>query len=198
MPKAYDFDGTVYDGDSTLDFYLHCLAHVPGVVATISGDVLDAVRFRMGLLPRQEFKERFFMRLMPRIDADEMVGRFWDSHRSKMRPWYLDRMEGDDVFLSASPDFLLRPLLEDLGIRSIIATEVDPATGRFLGPNMRGEEKVTAYRGTFGDDGPDEFYTDSLSDLPMIRISKESFLVTGPVVRRLGEDETGGKGERLE
>ena len=30
---VYDFDGTIYDGDSTVDFTLFCLRRHPGVLA---------------------------------------------------------------------------------------------------------------------------------------------------------------------
>ena len=32
MINAYDFDETIYDGDSSVDFYLYCLKRKPSII----------------------------------------------------------------------------------------------------------------------------------------------------------------------
>ena len=174
--RAYDFDGTIYAGDSTVDFYAYCLRRHPRLIASLPRNVASAVSFRLGRLSRGEFKGRFLASFLPFVDANAEVEGFWNAHARRVRRWYLDQRNRDDVVLSASPDFLLRPLCSRLGVR-LIATEVDPSTGTLLGPNMRGEEKVRAFRGLYGDEAPEEFYSDSLSDEPMMLIAGRAYLV---------------------
>lgn len=97
-------------------------------------------------------------------------------------PWYLERKKPDDVIISASPDFIVRPACERLGIGHLIATTVDPHTGEFLSENNRGEEKVRRFKAEFGNAPIEHFYSDSLSDAPMARLAAHSFFVRGELL----------------
>lgn len=176
--NVYDFDGTIYRGDSTKDFYLHCLRHNPRMLAQLPANGVDCVRFALHRIARQDFKERFMRRLLPRVDASRMVASFWETHRGRLQEWYLEQRDASDLIISASPQFLLQPLCDELGV-SLIATPVDPATGEFLGANMRGEEKVRAFYEAYPHATPASFYSDSMSDAPMMRLAEQAFLVSG-------------------
>lgn len=182
--NVYDFDGTIYDGDSTVDFYLFCLRREPRLMGSLPANSVDAVRFLAHRLDSKEFKERFLGRILPRIAAHRMVEAFWAANGKRIKQWYLDAKRPDDVVISASPEFLLRPLCDEIGLE-LIATNMDVRTGAIAGNNMRGDEKVRAFRRRFGDVTPDAFYTDSMSDAPMMDISREAFLVKGTRVERV-------------
>ena len=79
--------------------------------------------------------------------------------------------------ISASPEFLLKPICNRLGIGTVIASAVDKKTGVYDGLNCHGEEKLKRYRQVFGDRGIFEFYSDSLSDAPLAEIAQSAFLV---------------------
>ena len=59
----------------------------------------------------------------------------------------------------------------------LIASRVDPKTGKYTGFNCYGEEKLLRLREVFPDAEVDSFYSDSLSDAPLAYISKQAFLV---------------------
>ncbi len=179
--NVYDFDGTIYDGDSTVDFYLHCLKANPRLLGSLPANSLDALRFLAHGLGSKEFKERFLGRILPRISAEEMVAGFWSTHTGKIKEWYREVQRPDDVVISASPTFLLRPICDRLGVE-LIATEMDVRTGEIAGNNMRGEEKVRAFRERYGSVTPDAFYTDTTSDSPMASISRTAYMVKGSKV----------------
>ena len=80
--------------------------------------------------------------------------------------------------------FLLRPVCGRLGV-SLIATEVDPASGRFSGRNCSGEEKVRRFRREYPDGNIDEFYTDSKKDLPLAAIAGRAYLVRKNKIREM-------------
>ena len=185
--NVYDFDGTIYDGDSTVDFYFHCLRKNPRLIGTLLVNLLDAVRFLAHRLGSKEFKERFLGRILPRIAAGQTVEEFWTTHAMKIKQWYLETRMTDDVVISASPEFLLRPVCDDLGV-VLIATDMDICTGAIAGNNIRGDEKVRAFRARFGDVIPDAFFGDSMSDSPMMAISREAYLVRGARVERVPKE----------
>ncbi|OPZ69246.1 MAG: hypothetical protein BWY81_00516 [Firmicutes bacterium ADurb.Bin467] len=56
---------------------------------------------------------------------------------------------------------------------------MDRKTGRFLGPNCHGAEKVRRFREEFPDAQIDDFYSDSYSDQPLASVSRRAFLVRG-------------------
>ena len=117
------------------------------------------------------------MAALPEIEA--MAEAFWDMHEKDILPWYRAQRRADDVIISASPEFLLLPICRRLGIGCLMASRVDPATGRYTGVNCHGKEKVRRFREKFPRGQIDHFYSDSRSDAPLASIAREAFLVKG-------------------
>ena len=186
--NVYDFDGTIYDGDSSVDFWLFCIREKPSVllkrIPRLAG---GALRYGLRLIPKEAWKERFFSFLND-IPADEaLVSRFWKQRSCRIKAWYLKQKRGSDVIISASPAFLLGPVCRKLGV-SLIASEVDPATGLFSGLNCSGKEKVRRFREEYPDGVIDEFYTDSKKDMPLAAIAGRAFMVRGDTISELKPD----------
>ena len=187
--NVYDFDGTIYDGDSTVDFWLFCMKERPGVFLKCLPRTLSAaVLYVLGRIPKETWKERFFSFLKEMPADGERVGRFWETHFSRIKPWYLEGKQESDVIISASPVFLLKPVSRRLGA-ALIATEVDPGTGRFSGRNCSGEEKVRRFRREYPEGTIDKFYTDSKKDLPMASIAGQAYLVRGQKISEIRPEE---------
>ena len=182
--NVYDFDGTIYDGDSSIDFYLFCIKKKPVIFwKSIFNQLSGAVLFKLGIISRKRFKEKYFC-FLKRISIDDaLLNEFWNQKYSRVKAWYLKQKKSDDLVISASPEFLLRPVCEKLGV-SLIASEVDILTGHFEGENCRGEEKVRRFQEQFPDGVIERFYTDSKADLPLMRIAKEAFFVQKQTVIR--------------
>ena len=85
--------------------------------------------------------------------------------------------ENTDVIISASPEFLLKPLEKLLNIEKVIASKVDINTGKLLSKNCYGKEKVKRFQKIYPNKVISSFYSDSLSDIPMARLAKNSYLV---------------------
>ena len=69
---------------------------------------------------------------------------------------------------------------------------MDLHTGRIRGENCRGEEKVRRFRREYGEETVEEFYSDSLSDRPMMDLAERGYLVKNGAVTRLVEKNAGG------
>lgn len=65
--NVYDFDKTIYRGDSTVDFWRHCLRRYPGAARCCRARWQRQLAFRQGRCSREQFKERFyqFLRFVP-------------------------------------------------------------------------------------------------------------------------------------
>ena len=176
--NVYDFDNTIYDGDSTADFYLFCLKRHKKILAlspSLLGAVIRYYVFRRG--DKTKMKQVMY-RFLTKIDSEKDIADFWSSHLRNIKDWYRRQQRDDDIIISASPYFLLRPACDTLGIKYLTASDVDVKTGIYSGKNCHGEEKVRLFRERYGGD-IDEFYSDSHSDDPLAKISKKAFLVKG-------------------
>lgn len=174
--NTYDFDKTIYRRDSSVDFWLFCLRRHPRLLLpTLPKSLAAALRYARGTLSTKELKEQLFS-FLPGIDARAEAETFWKTHRSGVGAWYLAQRQPDDLILSASPAFLLQPITEALGVR-LIATPMDPATGRIVGLNCHDTEKVRRFHETYPDAHTEEFCSDSLSDTPMAELADRAYLI---------------------
>lgn len=178
--NVYDFDKTIYKDDSTVDFYFFSLKRHPSIALLLPSLLYAALLWSLGKINKTAFKERFYKFLTKIDDIDSELELFWDLHERKIKDFYKKTQKADDVIISASPEFLLKPICARLGIQYLFASRVDKKTGRYDGVNCWGEEKVNRFYSAFGKDAViDEFYSDSLSDTPLSDISKKSYIVTG-------------------
>ena len=175
--NAYDFDQCIYAGDSTIDFFRFCLRRQRALLKYLPNQLWGLVLYAFGFIPKTVFKQHFFSFLQGVADINGTVEAFWQAHEQKIGAWYLARKGENDLIISASPEFLLQPCCNILGVKHLIASRVDPATGHFLGENCYGAEKPKRLLADLGLNTVDVFYSDSLSDLPMSQIATESFIV---------------------
>lgn len=177
--NVYDFDNTILRGDSTARFFAYCLLRRPRMWLDVPAQAVNALLFALGLRKKQPFKQRMLHFLALIGDVDEAVDEFWRVNFARVKPWYLAQHRDDDVVISASPQFLIRPACERLGIRTVIGSPVDRRTGRFFGSNCHGEEKVARFRARFPGQGIEAFYSDSHSDDPLAALAERAYLVKG-------------------
>lgn len=174
--NAYDFDGTIYDGDSSRDFFFFCLKRHPFIAWRMPVQVSGIVLYALGIIHKTRGKEFFFAFLKSIDNIDALVDEFWSSHNKRIMPWYLRQKRSTDLVISASPEFLLTPICKQLGI-ACIASIVDQKTGKFTGKNCYGNEKVQRYDTVYPNTTIDFFYSDSLSDKPLANIARKSYIV---------------------
>ena len=180
--NVYDFDNTLLRGDSSARFFAFCLRRYPRMWRDVPAQAVNGLLFALRLRKKQAFKQRMFHFLTLIGDVDRAVDAFWRANLPRLKAWYPPRHRDDDVVISASPEFLIRPACAKLGIRCVIGSPVDRRTGVFQGPNCHGQEKVSRFRARFPGQGIDEFYSDSHSDDPLAALAKRAFLVKGEKV----------------
>jgi len=186
--NVYDFDKTIYNGDSTIDFYLFSLRKKPSLIRYLPIQIFGFVLYYCHKIDKTRLKEKFFC-FIKSIDCEKYVIEFWTQKQKKMAGWYTEQQKDDDVVISASPEFLLRPCCEQIGIKHLIASEVDSKTGNFLNENCYGAKKVDRFKEAFGECRIDSFYSDSLSDSPMAQLADRAFLVTKKGILKWGSND---------
>lgn len=178
--NAYDFDKTIVPFDSTARFARWCIGRYRRTWLRLLRLIAPGLGLLAGKTSKERFKEALFQAVFSVPgDLEAEVQAFWDANIGKTHRWYLERRRADDVVISASPEFIVRPALDRLGVRALLASPLDPATGRFTGPNCHGAEKTVRFHQAFGEAAIQAFYSDSLSDTPMARLAAQAFLVQG-------------------
>lgn len=175
--NIYDFDHTIYDGDCSLDFYYFCVRAQPSLLRYFPYQLYHFILFKLGAESRDQFKANFFIFLRSVKNLDRSLKTFWDKHYTKIKKWYLETSSNKDIVISASPEFLLKPATDRLGIKLLIATDMNPRTGKITGKNCRAEEKVLRLKKELGEVNVANAYSDTLIDLPILTLAKEGYIV---------------------
>lgn len=181
--NVFDFDGTIYNGDSSIDFWLFCIRKYPGILRFFPRQFFGGLLFSMKHITKEEFKSCYFSFLKEFSDIDPVVKDFWNMNEHKIKDLYKNLQNEDDCVISASPRFLLEEICRRIGVKNLIATEVDKKTGKLLGKNCHGKNKVAFYQEKFRDVKIESFYSDSLSDKPIAEISRNAFFVKGDKIK---------------
>lgn len=175
MINIYDFDKTIYDGDSSIDFYKFCIKKNRKCLMIIPKTSFLMILYKLKVIPKEQFKSTFFSFVKYFENIENIVEEFWNINIKKIKLFYLERKKPTDYIISASPEFLLKPLIKRLNI-NLIATKINSKTGIIKGFNCYGMEKVNRLK-EIGITKCNEFYSDSLSDLPLRKLAKKGYIV---------------------
>ena len=176
--NVYDFDGTIYKGDSTRDFVYHVLKYYPKVLAYMPPFFLAAIKYKLGMVSKTSMKETLyrFLSCFNLNELENIIATFWETHIDNVYAWYYKKKDSSDVIISASPRFLIDPVCMKFGV-NLICSEVNVLNGNCTSENCFGEEKVRRFREIYPDGKIDEFYSDSKSDTPLAKLAKSAFQV---------------------
>lgn len=177
--NVYDFDKTIYDGDSTIDFYKFCIKQNKKIIIHIPRQIYYIILYKLKLKSKKKMKEIFFIFLKDLDNIDRLVEIFWEKNVHKIKGWYLLKEHNKDVIISASPEFLLKVPCDNLGVYKLIASKVDKKNGIFKTENCYGLEKVNRLKKEMKNFKIKEAYTDSYSDYPLLEIAEKGFIVKG-------------------
>lgn len=177
--NAYDFDETVYYGNSEFHFIEYIFAKYPSMKKYARRyKFYRFLQKKLKLISRDAARVKIFSFLKVLDNVDKELEEFWATHEKNLKKWYLDVKLSDDVIVSATPGFILEPIAGKLGVK-LIATRMDKKTGELSGTYNYGEEKVRRFKEIYGDVRPEKFYSDSYSDEPMAKLAGEAFIVSG-------------------
>ena len=174
---VYDFDKTIYDGDSSLDFYLFCIKIKKSIIFNIIKVFFAYILYFFKIKNKTYVKEVFFSFVKNFEDIDKVVNDFFFVNRKKIKRFYLEKNHDKDIIISASPYFLLKPISLDLKVKDLIASDVSKKTGKFKSQNCKGIKKVEYLKEKYKNIEVLEVYTDSYSDQPLIDIARKAYIV---------------------
>lgn len=178
---AYDFDKTVYDGDSSVDFFFFCLVRKKKLLKYIPIIIFYMLLYLIRFISVKDLKEKFFSFLKSIPNIDELVDDFWMKNRKKIYPFFEQELQISSrpviYIISASPEFLINGYTKNLDKIKLIATKMDKKTGKIIGENCKGKEKVKRLEKESKKIIIEKFYSDSSTDMPLAEKSKNAYIV---------------------
>lgn len=190
--NVYDFDNTIYDGESVFDFYLYSVRKQPGLVTYMFAVVKALIKYKLCRMSEEEFQEsvkKYAKRYLDQVrNLDELICTFWDKNQHKVKDFYKAQQREDDVIISASVDFLLAELFSRIGIQHFIASKVDRATGDLVQMCYQ-KNKVALFKQNFPNAQIENFYTDSKNDVSMMQLAERVYMVKGNHIRLMDRKE---------
>lgn len=186
--KVFDFDNTLYHGESAVDLAMYMIRHNRRIIRWVPYIFWNLLKYKLCLISKSAMTrkvERFMQSCMPTREAlYAHVRDFWKHNRHKLDADMIRRVRPEDAIISAGPDFLLRPIHKRLGTSHLICSEVDIERKKVIYLNFR-DHKVRRYREKFGDTVLEAFYTDSYNDRAMMDIAERVYLVKKGQIRRI-------------
>ncbi len=186
--NVYDFDNTIYRGESAIDFFLYFLKRDPKLIAYVPSVVKALALYKAQKITIDEALDNYASLVEDYChtieDLEGHIKRFWDLNCKKIKPFYFTQRKEDDVILSAGFDIVLEEMGRRMNIKNIIATETDRDDFRIINFCFR-ENKVKAFKKHYPDAVIENFYTDSLNDQPIIDLAQSAYLIKGDKITKI-------------
>ncbi len=183
--KGYDFDKTIYKNDSSTEFFIYMIFSRPYLLLFAPWFLIVLALYGMKLISKKHVKECLFFFIPWHSNIEKIVDKFWAKNANKIKDWYSYSRKDDDVIISASLSFIIKPVMEMLNIKNWIATNYNVKTGKIYGDNCYGEAKVVEFNRLYEGTNLEAFYSDSLSDLPMMKLAEKAYLVEGDKITEI-------------
>lgn len=178
--NVYDFDNTIYDGETLVDFILYYVKrdikiwkYIPKLIIIAIKDATHMFTVEEAIKAYASFLEGYYVNLG---DVEENVVDFWNKNEKKIKPWYKTVQKDTDIVVSGSTDFILDEIMKRLGIKNYVGSSIDKKTGKFKRLCFL-ENKVKIFNELYPDAHIENFYTDSMNDKPMMDIADHVFFV---------------------
>ena len=192
---VYDFDKTIYSGESGTNFFTYYLKKYP-LKAILFGltYLKEVLLYLVKITDLKRLKERFFIFLESHSneEIEKIVDGFWKEYGKKMYSWTQEELrenkkEADMVIVtSATPLFLLERLIPEMGYDMVFGTEFkgdgkEKFAAEIKGENNKGMEKVRKLDKWAKENNIEyeiiKFYSDSLADKPLYDIAEKKYWI---------------------
>ena len=191
---VYDFDKTIYNGETSTDFMLFFLKRNPKYIIRLCNVLYSLFYYKKDL---KKSKEIFF-RILNGVNIEflkEEINEFWKVKKDKIFSWVYDeilenkKVSDELVLISATPSIFLEKISKELGFDKLLATEFENTNKLFdskiKGSNCKGKEKVNRLNEYIDNYTILKFYSDSMSDKPLFDLADEKIFINKGIKEKL-------------
>lgn len=186
--KVFDFDNTIYNGESFFDFGIFIIQKKKSFLFYLPIGIKMLFFYKFCKYDIDTYTKDLERYMKPFLKHKELflslVPEFWEKNAHKLYPHMLEKIKKDDVIVTASPSFLIKGIEDVLNTKNVLATEVNLQKWTLEYLNFQ-TNKVKIFQKKYSHKTIDEFYTDSYNDEPFMKISKNVFLVKKGVCKKI-------------
>ncbi len=186
--NVYDFDNTIYDGETLVDFILYYVRHdiriwkyIPRLLYICFRDAFHLFTVEQAIKAYASFLEGYYVKL---DNLDNDVVKFWDKNQKKIKSFYNEIRKDDDIIVSGTTDFILDEIMKRMNIKNYVGSSIDRETGKFTRLCFL-DNKVKIFKELYPDVHIDNFYTDSMNDKAMMDIADHVYFVKGDKIKQI-------------
>lgn len=191
---VYDFDKTIYNGETSTDFMLFFLKRNPKYIMRLCNVLYSLFYYKKDL---KKSKEIFF-RILNGVNIEflkEEINEFWKVKKDKIFFWVYNeilenkKVSDELILISATPSIFLEKISKELGFDKLLATEFENTNKLFdskiNGANCKGKEKVNRLNEYIDNYTILKFYSDSMSDKPLFDLANEKIFINKGIKEKL-------------
>ena len=197
--SVYDFDKTIYNGETLNDFYRFYLAKKPWKMYTLIFQLWYFLLYVLKIINLEKLKENFlrFLNGENTGELKKLIREFWKKKESKINLWVKDEILKNKketeilVAISASPTFLIIDRLRLMGFDVVIGTDFLFESTKFhshiTSKNCKNYEKVKRLDKWAEDNNIQydivNFYSDSIADKPLFDLSENKYWIKKGILK---------------
>ena len=197
--SVYDFDKTIYNGETLNDFYRFYLIKKPWKIYTVIFQLWYFLLYVLKIINLEKLKENFlrFLNGENTGELKKLIREFWEKKESKINLWAKDEILKNKketeilVAISASPTFLIIDRLRLMGFDVVIGTDFLFESTKFhshiTSKNCKNYEKVKRLDKWAEDNNIQydivNFYSDSIADKPLFDLAEHKYWIKKGILK---------------
>lgn len=175
--NVYDFDDTIYYGDTNKDIMKYAFKRYPFlVIKALLKTIIPFIKYKMKKIPFERVKEVMLSFIFEIPEYEKFIKSFVKDHMKNIKSWY--KATKNDIILSASYYLWISEFAKELGVKTVIATNTDE-NGKIIGKNCKKQEKVNRLKEVISLDQVKTAYGDSSCDIYVLNVAKQGYVVEG-------------------
>ena len=197
--SVYDFDKTIYNGETLNDFYRFYLIKKPWKIYTVIFQLWYFLLYVLKIINLEKLKENFlrFLNGENTGELKKLIREFWKKKESKINLWVKDEILKNKketeilVAISASPTFLIIDRLRLMGFDVVIGTDFLFESTKFhshiTSKNCKNYEEVKRLDKWAEDNNIQydivNFYSDSIADKPLFDLAEHKYWIKKGILK---------------
>ena len=182
----YDFDGTLFKSDSSVDFCFFVYKKKPLRFFYLLIQIFWFIPYKMKLISTIKYKNIFFCFLnrLDKSQVEKLAKSFWkeqvgaDFNAELIHKINLTKNEIKSICISASPEILLKNITKELGLDLLIGTEMTYQNKKWtISKNCRGDEKINRLNKACNFEKITHAYSDNKDDLKLLKKAEKGYRV---------------------
>lgn len=182
----YDFDGTLYKSDSSVDFCFFVYKKKPFRIIYLLIQLLWFIPYKTKIISTITYKNIFFCFLngLNKEQVEKLVDSFWEEQiGSNFNAELINKIshskkDGKSICISASPEILLKNITKELGLDLLIGTEMTYQNKKWsISKNCRGKEKINRLHKACDFNKIVHAYSDNKDDLELLKKADKGYKI---------------------